>query len=436
MGHEVDTISELVSTESLVSMYIGNYLPKEVFSPEELRLAEHAQEKLETLWEKYESGESYGVPEMETAICQSLNEYVNETFGATNLPDSRAVLGDGNLLPAGSDWITQEMFIFQLVKIEENIRRISQRNSTGTQKLIDETDLMRLARHRDNITEGYNSRLDGYRRLFLENNYISHATPEFVRVLQTGVLATRSAQEGMDGKSAFNSSGTGNLAKPEHIEKGQQSFALGSIVFRYAGQIDSTFVDPARRRYSGVVILPTSLALRGDIYMHSGDGLILSGKDAQAISLGNARLLMRGKDYTLAHEPVLRIRKPPNFEGGLEAIKNGTYEKREASVIEEPNVLSAEELKILDDLILRDANGAPVLVPDDYFTMREHQRRGDEFDKAAREAMQIFEPSDIEKAKLGKGLFKPSLLFADSPTGSKVYVKKMYVPEDTSASVE
>lgn len=424
-------ISELVKTENLVSRYLDNYLPREVFSPEEQRLVGDAQARLEASWDKYTIGESYEIPEMETAICQSLNQYVNETFGDSVLLNSRAVLGDGNLLPAGSDWITQEMFTFQIEKIEENIERISQKNSTGMEKRTDEIDLRRLIRCRDNITEGYSSRLDGYRRLFLENNYISHATPEFVKVLKTGILATRAAQEELTGSSAFNSSGTGNLAKSEHIEKGQQSFALGSVFFRYAGQVDRTFIDPVRTRYSGVVILPTTVALRGDIHMHSGDGLILSGSGAQNISLSHARLLMREKDYKLAHEPMLKRRKSPDFSGRLEAIKNGTYTRPEPEIIEEPNVLTAEELKLLDELILRDSEGVPVLVADDFFTMRKHQRSGDVFDTTAREAMQVFEPTDIEKAQLGRGLFKPSLLFADSPTGSKVYVKKIYIPNDS-----
>lgn len=429
-------IAEIVSTENLIETYKDNYLPREVFTSQELGLIEKSQQILEDLWQKYESGESVQVPEMETAICRALNRYVNETYGSANLPDSRSVLGDGNLLPAGSDWITQDMFAFQMRRIDANLERLAAKNSTGTQKRVDEMDRTALARHRENITIGYNTRLDVYRSLLLKYNYISHATPEFVKILKTGVLATRSAQEEMTGRSAFNSSGTGNMAKPEHIELGQQSFGLGDIVFRYAGQYESVFHDPSRTRYSGVIILPIRDALKGDIYMHSGDGLILSGPEAQRIDLSGARFLMRAADYDLAHRPTRSIRESYNSAGRLEAIKAGTYTPQPRGQVEVPNILTKEDLEFLDARILRDENGKPVLVEDDYFTMRKHQRAGDIFDQSARTAMSEFDLTEEEREQISTCLFKPSLTFADSPTGAKVYVKQVLIPNNDPALSE
>lgn len=301
-----------IDAESEKRIVENNFLSREKFSPEALKIVDLIDDERKKTWEEYEGDAAGEIPSLDESIKKILGTVVKEQYpGFQNSRD------DGFLSLNGFEWVTKEMAL-------DEYERLCVLKEKG----------LKVDTQIHQITDWIESRLHSVRQTLAGNAFLSHATVHTDRILESGTLSSRE----LTGVIAASYSGE----KDESQEDKQISMYLGTVGMRYGSKgvlegLRGAFFFP------GLPIL-----LRSDISFFSADGLHIFSENGTSFGLKDALLVTSVRDYDQAMNGIntsyMRVYgQPPREDSHKEILTPGGKAK-------------------LNEIVLRNNEGNPVLI--------------------------------------------------------------------------
>jgi hypothetical protein len=400
LNETAETVRDEINPQELIERFKGNYLPESQFGEKEQQFISHLRELHSKKWEEYLEDDTKDVPRVSKTITEELCTYLEQTAGRRGNPVM--VCGSGWFAPEGGyEWISREFF-------EEEVKRLTEVKNKDAIKVL------------ESLTIGQELSLKQYRNIYSENTYISHGTSKILNIISYEGLFSRRRQEEVAGESHFT---TKSNLKPGDIEKEQIYFNLGNVDTRYAtfGYFMRNQLASGKLTPRGIIVMPTEDAVFNEnTSFISGDGLGLFHEGGFADKLEHGFIAMSESDYKRLTSPKLIIDNPEFEKHWFDT------DVHVPSTIEVENKnLTEKASNFLENHLLRDKDGNPILIPDKEFddASKDPKPTLEIIDKRARELCG-FDPALVNKIKTSM-IFEPLLEFGDNPEGSKTFKRKV-----------
>jgi hypothetical protein len=396
---ELETVSTVDHME-LIGVYSGCFLPETQLGECEREFVEKIRVAHERKWSCLDEGIP-SIPNILDTVKDELRRYAENYYGREI--DTQALCGDGSLMPrSGIEWVTRELF-------QEELTRLMRVEGSG--ELV------------ANLTVGWSEMLRGYREIYASATYLGHSTSKIMQIIAQKGLLARTLQQQLTGRDNFT---TGSV-KSQDQEMDQVYFHVDSASLRYATY--GYYSENWRKGYPsvrGVVVLPLrkTLAKEGTTFF-SGDGLALFQEGGFNNNLDDGYLLLSETDYERLSSSTLRVENPQANPFSAE------YSDDAPAEIEIPNdILTPDDRRYLEDRLLKDDLGQPVLIPDTMFDDPSISdiNRAEAIQQIVQQKIKSEEVVS-EDATRESMFFVPVLDFGDSPGGNKTFKRRLYIAQ-------